>query len=206
VSRFGHRPAARWSFKRDQIDTNPDQGGFTVNILQRISMTAALTAAIFSLPALAQKVQTDYDHSANFSQYHTYSWGPVHSSDPLFEQRIRDAVDRDLQAKGWQQVPDGGDVTVTAISTKRNHAEYTTFYNGMGPGWGWRGWGGGMATTTIQHVPVGTLVVDIYDSGSKHLVWRGEAQDTLSDKPEKNSQKLQKAVDKMFNKFPPRSS
>jgi hypothetical protein len=63
-----------------------------------------------------------------------------------------------------------------------------------------------MAMTTIETVPVGTLVLDIYDSGSHHLVWRGMAHDTLSDKPEKNAQKLDKAVDKMFRKFPPRAS
>jgi hypothetical protein len=176
-----------------------------MNILKRISVTA-LAAIFFSIPALAQKVETDYDHSANFSQYHTYSWGPVHSSDPLFEQRIRDAVDQKLQAKGWQQAPSGGDATVTAVLVQKNKKEYTTFYDGFGPGWGWRGWGTGMATTTVQNVPVGTLIVDIYDTSSKHLVWRGMAHETLSDKPEKNTEKIQKAVDKMLDKFPPKSS
>ena len=178
-----------------------------MNLFQRISVTATLAAAFFSIPALAQKVETDYDHSAHFSEYHTYSWGQVHATDPLFEGRIRDAVDRDLQSKGWQQVLSGGDATLTAVAVRKDQAEYNTFYNGLGPGWGWRGWGGGgMATTTVEHVPIGTLVVDIYDSSSKHLVWRGMAHDQLSDKPEKNTQKLQKAVDKLFDKFPPKSS
>jgi hypothetical protein len=63
-----------------------------------------------------------------------------------------------------------------------------------------------MATTTVDNVEVGTLVIDMYDSASKHLVWRGMAHGQLSDKPEKNTEKLQKAVKKMFGKFPPRSS
>jgi Domain of unknown function (DUF4136) len=50
-----------------------------------------------------------------------------------------------------------------------------------------------------------TLVVDIYEAGSERLMWRGLAHDQLSDKPEKNTEKLQKAVDKMLDKFPPRS-
>jgi hypothetical protein len=177
-----------------------------MNVLRRFLVTAALAAVFLSIPSLAQKVETDYDHSVNFAQVHTYSWGHVHATDPLFEGRIREAVDRDLQAKGWQQVPTGGDVTLTAVAIKRNQAEYNTFYSGLGPGWRWRGWGGGMATTTVENIPVGTLVVDIYDSNSQHLLWRGLAHDQLSDKPDKNTQKLQKAVDKMFDKFPPRSS
>lgn len=172
---------------------------------ERIVLAAALAIVVLSIPALAQKVETDYDHSVNFTQYHTYSWGHIHASDPLFEQRMRDTVDRALQAKGWQQVPTGGDATVTAVAIRRNRTEYNTFYTGLGPGWRWRGWGGGMETTTVEKIPVGTLVVDVYDTRSERLVWRGLAHDQLSEKPEKNTQKLQKAVDKMFDKFPPRS-
>ncbi|HTF66088.1 MAG TPA: DUF4136 domain-containing protein [Edaphobacter sp.] len=58
------------------------------------------SCVLFSIPALAQKVEIDYDHSVNFNQYHTYLWGHVRSIDPFFEQRIRDAVDPDLQGEG----------------------------------------------------------------------------------------------------------
>jgi hypothetical protein len=177
-----------------------------MNILRRVFVTLALVAVLFSIPALAEKIETDYDHSVNFSQYHTYSWGHVHSTDPFFEKRIRDAVDHELQSKGWQLVPEGGDVTLTAVAVKKNKAEYTTFYDGLGGGWRWHGWGGGMATTMVEDVPVGTLVVDIYDTATEQLIWRGVAQDQLSDKPEKDTKKLEKAVSKMFEKFPPRSS
>jgi hypothetical protein len=177
-----------------------------MKLLRRISLAAAFAAIFFSISVLAQKVTTDYDHSANFSQYHTYSWGVVHATDPLFEDRIRQAVDRALQAKGWQMVPSGGDATVTAVAAKQEKTEYTTFYDGLGPGWGWRGWGDGMATTSVDNIPVGSLVIDIYDSSTRHLLWRGVATDQLSNKPEKNTQKLDKAVSKLFEHFPPRSS
>jgi hypothetical protein len=177
-----------------------------MNILRRVFVTLALVAVLFSIPALAEKIETDYDHSVNFSQYHTYSWGHVHSTDPFFEKRIRDAVDHELQSKGWQLVPEGGDVTLTAVAVKKNKAEYTTFYDGLGGGWRWHGWGGGMATTMVEDVPVGTLVVDIYDTATEQLIWRGVAQDQLSDKPEKDTKKLEKAVSKMFEKFPTQSS
>jgi hypothetical protein len=171
---------------------------------RRTSWTVALVIALFSIPAVADKVVTDFDHSANFSQYHTYSWGHLHVADPLFEQRVHEAVDQALQAKGLQEVEAGGDLTVTAVAVKRNRTEYNTFYDGLGPRWGWHGWGMGMATTTVDKIPVGTLVVDLYDTNSEHLVWRGEAHDQLSDKPEKDTKKLNKSVDKMFERFPPR--
>jgi len=56
---------------------------------------------------------------------------------------------------------------------------------GAGGGWGWRRWGGGFgdgfgtSTTTEETYKVGTLVVDLFDTNTKKLIWRGSASDTL---------------------------
>jgi hypothetical protein len=60
-----------------------------------------------------------------------------------------------------------------------------------------------MSTTTVDKIPTGQLVVDIGDAKTKKLLWMGNASDTLSDKPEKNADKINKVVKKMFEKFPP---
>ncbi|HET7292851.1 MAG TPA: DUF4136 domain-containing protein [Vicinamibacteria bacterium] len=73
-------------------------------------------------------------------------------------------------------------------------------------GYGYRGWGGmgmGTATTTESEYTVGTLVVDVFGAKQKNLLWRGSAEDELSDKPEKNVKNLAKASDKLFKDFPP---
>ena len=78
-----------------------------------------------------------------------------------------------------------------------------------GGGWGWRRFGGGGfgdSTTTEQDYEVGTLVVDLYDTKTKQLIWRGSAEDTLSDKATKNEKNLDKGVAKMFKAFPPGSA
>jgi len=53
---------------------------------------------------------------------------------------------------------------------------------------------------------VGTLLVDIFDAKTKNLIWRGIAQDELSNKTEKNIKKVAKATDKLFKDFPPGSA
>lgn len=165
----------------------------------RISLTASLL--LISVAALAQDVKTDYDHHTNFSQYHTYYWEKVQTSDPLWVSRIKDAVNKDLQAKGWQMVDNGADVALTAVGSTHNQREYQTFYDGMG---GWR-WGGfGETTTEAENYPVGSLVLDMYDAHNKQLIWRGVSSDSLSNNPEKNEKKLDKAVDKLFDHFPPK--
>ena len=43
----------------------------------------------------------------------------------------------------------------------------------------------------------------MFDAKSKNLVFRGTAEDELSDNPEKNKKRLEKASTKMFKELPP---
>jgi hypothetical protein len=157
-----------------------------------------------SLRVFAANIATDYDHAANFSQYKTYSWLKVQAADSLWADRIQQDVDKQLAAKGWTKVESNGNATVTAFQCTHDQQTLQTFYDGFGGGWRWRGGGGmGMATTTTDVTKVGTLVVDIFESPTKQLLWRGNASDNLTGNPEKNSAKLSKDVATMFKHFPP---
>jgi hypothetical protein len=160
-----------------------------------------VVAALFSLSAHSQKVSTDWDHSIqNFSSYKTYKLvKPLRSTgNPLMDQRIVTAIDGQLAQKGLQQVETNPDVEVTyGTGLQRQRSATAT---GMG-----RMRMGGMGTISQNISNAGTLVVDISDSHTEKLIWRGTATDTLSDNPDKNSQKIQKAVAKMFVKYPPKS-
>ena len=169
------------------------------NCLKHLLPVAAVAAVV----AFAMDVKVDYDHKTDIANYHTYCWLKAKASDSLWEDRIMQAVDRQLAARGLAKVPSGGDASVAAVGTTRQEPTFTTFYNGM-PGWHWRGWPG-YSTTTVDYDRVGTLVVDLFDTGTKKLVWRGVASDTLSSKPEKNDKKLDEATEKMFKDFPPKS-
>jgi hypothetical protein len=171
----------------------------------KIFLSALAVVMALSVIGLADDIHTDYDKKADFSHYHTYTWHKVKATNSLWEQRITDAVDKDLQAKGWQKVDSDGDVAITAIGATQDKQEYQTFYNGFEPGWGWWGWRGPRnETTEVINYRTGTLVLDMYDTNSKRLIWRGTASDTVDKKPEKNEKKLEKAVDKMLDKFPPK--
>jgi hypothetical protein len=163
----------------------------------------------FASTSQAQQVKTDYDRSANFAQYKTYSWENVKTKDALDVDRIKNAVNAALTAKGWTQVNSGGDVSIIAIEMTQNQQTLNTFYDGFGGGWGWRRFGGGgfgESTTTTDSYKVGTLVVDLFDTKAKQLLWRGSSSDTLSNNSDKNIKNLDNGVDKMFKHFPPGSS
>jgi len=171
-------------------------------------LRAALTGCLLVLPAMAiaQDVKIDFDKAFNFAPVKTYSikigtpWG-----NDLSQRRVLAEFDESIAAKGWMKVPEAqADIQVLlhgATQTKRNAS---TFYSGTGGGYGYRGFGGtATASTVVSEYTVGTLVVDMFDAKTKNLVFRGTAEDEISDKAEKNAKKLEKASAKMFKNFPP---
>jgi hypothetical protein len=174
--------------------------------MQKLMLALVGMTLVFAGMASAQQVKTDYDRSANFALYKTYSWEHVETKDPLNVDRIKHAVNTVLAARGWTMVESGADVAVVAMEITRDQQTLNTFYDGLGGGWGWRRLGGGgfgEATTTTDTYKVGTVVVDLFDTKTKQLIWRGSASDTLSDNSDKNIKNLNESVDKMFKRFPP---
>ena len=171
-----------------------------MKIKKQIMLSIAMIM-LMTIQSVAQQVKTDYDRKANFSQYKTYSWSSVKTKDPLLVDRIKSAVDSTLAAKGLKEVNSDGDLSVNAMEITRNQQTLNTFYNGGFGGWCWGGFGD--ATTTTETYKVGTLVIDLFDTQSKELVFRGSSSDTLSSNSGKNIKNLNKGVDKMFKHFPP---
>ena len=159
----------------------------------------AMLVCIASTIALGQQVSVNYNHSQSFAAYHTYAWGADNANqvqNSILAQVAVQGIDSSLQAKGWQKVEPGQnpDVLVTASGGMKQQTSYTAM--------GMRGFGGGTATITPQQNVEGTLIVDLYSAKGQSLVWRGIAQDTLSNNGDKNQKLVGKAVDKMFKKYP----
>jgi hypothetical protein len=178
--------------------------------MRRFALAAALS--FVGATAFTQDVKTDFDKSVDFSKYKTFavkigtSW-----NNQISEKRIMDEVSQTLTEKGWTATEADPDALVVLHGATEKQRTLNTFYSGMGGygTYGYRGWGGmggmGSATTTVSEYLVGTLVVDIFDAKTKALMFRGTASDEISDKPEKNIKKVDKAANKMFKDFPPGS-
>jgi hypothetical protein len=172
--------------------------------MKKSMKVAALVALAILLSPVAypQKVNVDWDRNVqSFSTFKTYSWvKPLRPApSPLMDQRIVAAIDSQLSAKGLQKGDGPAEVLVTYNAGIQRQRSAVAMGSGR-----WR-MGGGMTTVNQTDSNVGTLVVDISDAKTKQLVWRGTASDTLSDQPDKNSKKIEKAVTKMFKKYPPQA-
>lgn len=170
---------------------------------------------------VAQDVRYNFSSGSDFTKYKTYKWvdlkGVDHANE-LTEKQIKEAIDTTLATKGLQKVDsDTADLYIdiqTAVSAEKQFTSYNTGW-GYGPGWGggWYGYGygyrGGMTSTTTtvstSTIYIGQLVLDMYDSAKKDLVWRGAASKTIDPKanPEKQQKNITKAVTKLLKNYPP---
>lgn len=175
----------------------------------------AAATLVYPSIATAQKVRTDYAHGTDFSKYKTYKWVKI-SDNPdlnqLMDQRITGAFEAELAKEGLTKAEDNPDLLIGYQAAVTQETQLNTYSSNMGaPGWGYGagwgyGWGGSsMSTTTSSTIRNGTLVLDMMDPKEKKLIFRGIATDTLSDKPEKNIKKIQKATAKIFEKYPPKA-
>jgi hypothetical protein len=147
--------------------------------------------------AYAQKVSTDSDPAAPFATFTTYAWTTgTPSPNGLAEQRIHAAVDAQLAAKGLMLVQ--SNPTMFVATHVMTHQQQQVVANGFGP-WGFSAFGPATIETYVQ----GTLIVDLYNAATKKMVWRGVATGTASDKASKNTEKIDRALVKMFERYPP---
>src|SRR5512143_2366607 len=164
--------------------------------------------AILSVAALAVACSTlqtgaDYDPSTDFSRYKTWDLKDDGSiNNPILIRRIESAVGTELAKKGMTRDQRNPDLWVAVHGRLSKQTQIHTYDSGWG--YGWR-WGGGMTTSTVTEVPVGTLIVDLVDANRKELVWRGTASDTLDPNasPEKKEKNLQEAMAKLLAGYPP---
>ncbi len=176
-------------------------------------MKSVIALALLVLCALsvnAQKVKVSSDPACDFSKYKTYAWDQGTLANPLIKQYIVAAVDKEMAAKGMRKVENNPDLMLTTLTATESDLTATS------PSWApaLNSIATGIpASSQAWAVTKGTLMIDMSDAKTKNGVWRGVASHTLEDGPTGNALRdaksvekpINKAVQKMFKKFPPQS-
>ncbi len=154
---------------------------------------------VVTAAAWGQQVSVNYNHSASFSQYHTYAWGSNNTNairNSILAQVAEQDIDNAMSQKGFQKVTEAQnpDIILTASGGEREQTSWNA--------WGMRGIGGGMGGISPQENVEATMIVSLYDAKAQSLIWRGIAQNTLNSNGNKNQQMVEKAVQKMFKQWP----
>ncbi|HET7871475.1 MAG TPA: DUF4136 domain-containing protein [Terriglobales bacterium] len=164
-----------------------------------VASALLLTALLLS----SQTVKTTYDPKFDFSQIHTFAvkigteWGDAGS-----QQHVKEAITRDLTAKGWTQADEATcDALVVLHGANQKAQTFQAFYTAL-PYYGWHTVGApGLADSDHFEYHAGTLVVDIFAAKSKRAIFRAVGEGELSGDPGK----IDKATQKMFSNFPPKT-
>jgi len=184
-------------------------------------MVATSLALAFGLASCATSanvgVSSDFDHAVNFRAYKTWAWypkqtndtegGPARGYESFTDQRIRDAVSKDLATKGLMPATGEPDVYVAYSVRVENKQQvaggypYSPFgygYGGYGYGYGGYPYGGGRA----YNYKAGTVIIDIVDARRKELAWRGTGQAQL-DQNSISETETYRIVNSVLSNYPP---
>jgi hypothetical protein len=166
-------------------------------------IAAAALVVITTTAASAQSVSFDYDKSANFSSFKTYTWvRGTEVPDEFNHARVVAAVNEQLAAKKLTSVEHGAnaDLFVAYHAVFDQDVQVSGFADGWGP---YRL--GRNVSARAEKILKGTLVVDIVDSRTNTIVWRGIASDEVDTKadPRKRERNINRAAARLFKNYPP---
>jgi hypothetical protein len=172
-------------------------------------LSAALSALIVTGCATTMNVSSHVERGLDFGRYRTYDWGPADAlptgdprldQDPFFRDHLQGAVEKQLAARGFERTAsDASDLLIhyhasinQRIDVNRFDRQYGYCYTDD-------------CQVGIIEYEAGTLVLDIVDSRTKRLIWRGWAQDSVEDtlqNRDRMAQKIDEAVTRMMAMLP----
>jgi hypothetical protein len=172
-----------------------------------ITLFAFVLAGIYSC-STSMRVFSDYDKDANISDYKTYSWlteeqieskgtNPLYYNE-LNDKRIKQAVYEQMKKRGFTYSNETQPLEMhyhiivedkTLVTTEPSGYQYGPFFLSK--------------QTHVYPYRQGTLIIDLMDTRTKNLVWRGWATGAIeSEVSKKPEEVIRKGIEKIFELFP----
>jgi len=164
----------------------------------RVLFSCGLLLAVSSISAMAQSIQTDYDHSFNLARLKTYGFyqqqrkpGDPLATSPMNDRRIHNALDSQLRTHGFAASPNGQPDFLIAYSvTTRNGLDIRDNRIGVLRR---------MGSVNVNQVTEGSIVVAFIDTATGQEVWRGYVSGTID--PADLDKDVNKGMAKLVQKF-----
>ena len=189
-----------------------------IHLINRIvAIAGILIFAAGAAGCAGDNIRSDYDPSADFSQYKTYNFfvdaGPENTNyQSFFSQYMVAAISREMDSRGYMKSNDP-DLLVNFNAILQEKTKVTTTPSagyGAGGYYGYRGgfydpWGGygyGEQTHVSQYTE-GTFNIDLVDAREKKLVWEAVGTGKISQKLlDELEERVNAGVPKFFAKYP----
>lgn len=170
-----------------------------------------LLAAVVALAGCAAlTVSSHAERGLHMGAYRTFDWGPADAlptgdprldGNPLFKDRLQGAVEKGLAARGIDRV-----LARPSDLLIHYHAHVTDrlAIDSRDRAYGYCA-GAPCAGAQVVEYEAGTLVLDIVDTRTNRVIWRGWAQTRLGemlDDPDRMAATIAEAVDRMLDRLP----
>ena len=178
-------------------------------MLRLVQTAAAVISAATLMGCTTLNVSSHVQRGLDFSQYQTYDWGPADAlptgdprldQNPFFKDHVMGAIEKQLANKGLErstaQPPDLLIHYHASINQRIdvNRADRTYGYCVADD-----------CPVDVIEYEAGTLVVDLVDTKTNRVIWRGWAQGTVEgvlDDEDRMERQINEAVTRMMAQFP----
>jgi hypothetical protein len=193
------------------------------SLVKNFSRWVSLAVISMAVAGCASKpaIETDYDHTVDFSQYKTYAFfNPMGIENPnyssIYGSIFRDAISKEMESRGYRQ-SDNPDLLINVSGRLQDKTKVTTTSDPYMAGgyYGYRrgaygAWGGyGYGTTThVSNYTEGTVNVDMVDRALKRMVWEGVAVGRVNEKRTNDETRanIYSGIQEMFAGYPFRAA
>ena len=155
-------------------------------------------------------VSSHVERGLDFAQYHTHEWGPADAlptgdprldKNPFFKDHVEGALEKQLAMKGFERSTSGtpdllihyhANIT-QRIDVDRLDQQHGYCYNAD-------------CQTGVIEYEAGTLVLDVVDTRTNRVIWRGWAQNSIKkalDNPDTMERQINEGVRRMLQRLPP---
>src|SRR5262249_16905025 len=162
----------------------------------RRTLSIALGLLTCAALAAAATVKVDFDSHADFTKYKTWSFRPgTAAPNPAAEKTRRAAIEKQLGAHGPKRVDSGGALALVYHAAGENRIDTEKL--------GYKQPGFEREATKVRYVRAGSVLIDLIDVKGDAVVWRGQAEDVADPTYTDVTRKIDAAMDKLFEHFPP---
>ena len=178
--------------------------------MRRVQIAALAISLVGSTSCATMMVGSHVQRSLDFAQYRTFDWGvpdalptgdPRLDDNPFFNDHMQGAVERQLAAKGLELSASG---TPDLLIHYHANVMQRIDVNRVDREYGYCS--GDSCAGQVVEYEAGTLILDVVDSRTNRVVWRGWAQDRfvgVIDNRDRLERMINTAVAHMLARFPP---
>jgi hypothetical protein len=179
--------------------------------MARLGRFAAATLVPLVLIGCAtMNVSSHIERGADFTHYRTWDWGPADAwptgdprldKNPFFQDYLLGAVEKQMAAKRYVRAEEGTEPDLLI----HYHANISQRFDVAGLDTR-NGYCYDDCDPRVIEFEQGTLVLDVIDTHTHKVVWRGWAQDSVEgviDNQARMERQIDTAIRRVFERFPP---